>query len=201
MAARRHVGARQRDDAGAGPAARGATGIAHRRDPGQPVGANDGKRGPRGWDGAKKLSGRKRHLLVDTGGLVLRVVVHPANVADRDGARGVLDPMPTDFPDVEHVWLDAGYRGALIPWAKETLGLTLTVVPRPRTRVRVPVDQEPPPAPTGFPVLPRRWVVERTFAWLGRDRRLSKDYERLAATEEAWIFLAMTQLMVRRLAK
>ncbi len=132
---------------------------------------------------------------------MLRAVVHPANVADRDGARQVLATVPTDFPEVGQVWLDAGYRGQLIPWAAETLGLTLTVVPRPRQWVRVPDDQEPPPAPTGFPVLPRRWVVERTFAWLGRYRRLSKDYEHLAATEEAWIFAAMTQLMTRRLAQ
>lgn len=132
---------------------------------------------------------------------MLRAVVHPANVADRDGARRVVETVPTDFPEVGQVWLDAGYRGQLIPWAAETLGLTLTVVQRPRQGVRVPVDQEPPPAPTGFPVLPRRWVVERTFAWLGRYRRLSKDYEQLAATEEAWIFAAMTHLMTRRLAQ
>lgn len=132
---------------------------------------------------------------------MLRAVVQPANVADRDGARRVLQSVPLDFPEVAHVWVDAGYRGQLLSWANETLGLTLTVVPRPRRWVRVPVDQEPPPAPTGFPVLPRRWVVERTFAWLGRYRRLSKDYEQLAATEEAWIFAAMTHLMIRRLAQ
>jgi putative transposase len=132
--------------------------------------------------------------------LVLRAVVHPANVADRDGARTVLASLPTVYPKVTRVWLDAGYRGALIPWARETLGLTLTVVQRPRQWVRVPADQETPPAATGFTVLPRRWVVERTFAWLGRYRRLSKDYETLAATEEAWIFLAMSHLMTRRLA-
>jgi len=133
--------------------------------------------------------------------LVLRAVVHPANVVDRDGAREVLHAVPTPFPTLAHVWVDAGYRGQLIPWAEETLGLTLTVVQRPRRGVRVPVDQEPPPAPTGFPVLPRRWVVERTFAWLGRYRRLSKDYEHLAATQEAWIFAAMTQLMTHWLAQ
>ena len=113
----------------------------------------------------------------------------------------MLHAVPTTFPTLAHVWVDAGYRGQLIPWAEETLGLTLTVVQRPRRWVRVPVDQEPPPAPTGFPVLPRRWVVERTFAWLGRYRRLSKDYEHLAATQEAWIFAAMTQLMTHWLAQ
>lgn len=129
-----------------------------------------------------------------------RAVVHPANVADRDGARRGVASLPTVFPEVTQVWLDAGYRGALIPPAKETLGVTITVVRRPRQWVRVPVDQEPPPAPTGFPVRPRRWVGERTVAWLGRYRRLSKDDENLAATEEAWILLAMTHLMTRRLA-
>jgi putative transposase len=138
-------------------------------------------------------------LLVDTGGLVLRVVVHPANVADRDGARIMLDRLHAAFPTIERIWVDMGYRGALLEWAQETLGLTLTVVKRPGRWVRVPANQEPPPlAP--MTILPRRWVVERTFAWLGRYRRLSKDYEQLPATEEAWIYAAMTQLMVRRLA-
>jgi putative transposase len=155
----------------------------------------------RGYDGAKKVSGRKRHLLVDTGGLVLSVVVHPANVADRDGARQVLASVPTAFPEVRQVWVDAGYRGTVVDWAKTALGVTLMVVQRPRRWMWVPAEQTPPSAPTGFRVLPRRWVVERTFAWLGRYRRLSKDYEQLPATEEAWIFAAMTQLMVHRLAK
>ena len=140
-------------------------------------------------------------MLVDTGGLVLRVVVHPADVTDRDGAQQVLAAIPAEFPIVTQIWVDAGYRGRLVAWAKETLDLTLIVVHRPRRWVRVPDDQEPPPAPVGFAVLPRRWVVERTFAWLGRYRRLSKDYEQLAATEESWIFVAMTQLMTRRLAQ
>lgn len=140
-------------------------------------------------------------MLVDTGGLVLRAVVHPANIADRDGARRVLEQVPTTFPDLRQVWVDAGYRGQLVTWAEQTLGLTLTVVQRPRRWVRVADDVTPPPMPAGFPVLPRRWVVERTFAWLGRYRRLSKDYEQLPATEEAWIFAAMIQLMVHRLAK
>lgn len=155
----------------------------------------------RGYDGAKKLSGRKRHLLVDTGGLVLQAVVHAANITDRDGARMVLAGVPSTFPALTHVWVDAGYSGQLVPWAEQTLGLTLTVVKRPRRWVRVPSDEEPSLAPPGFPVLPRRWVVERTFAWLGRYRRLSKDYEQLPATEQAWIFAAMTQLMTHRLAR
>lgn len=105
---------------------------------------------------------------MDTGGFVLRVVVHPANVTDRDGARLVLDGVPTAFPTLDHIRVDMGYRGRLVDWAQQTLGLTLTVVTRPRRWMRVPADQEPPPAPVVFAVLPRRWVVERTFAWLGR---------------------------------
>lgn len=127
-------------------------------------------------------------------------MVHPANVADRDGARAVLAPLPELFPTLHHVWADMGYRGRLLAWAQTTLGIQFTVVKRPRRWVRVPASEAPTPAPA-LTVLPRRWVVERTFAWLGRYRRLSKDYEYLAATEEAWIYLAMTQLMVRRLAK
>lgn len=132
--------------------------------------------------------------------MVLRAVVHSASVADRDGARAVLHDVADAFPHLQHVWVDMGYQGRLVDWTRETLGLTLTVVKRPRRWVRVPVDEEPPPAPP-LTVLPRRWVVERTFAWLGRNRRLSKDYEQLPATEEAWIYAAMTQLMVRRLAQ
>jgi len=138
---------------------------------------------------------------VDTGGLVLTAVVHPANLSDRDGARRVLTQSRAPHPRLERVWVDAGYTGSLIPWAKQELGLTLTVVKRPSRWVWTPADQEPEPLPADLPILPRRWVVERTFAWLGRNRRLSKDYEALAETEQAWIHLAMVRLMVARLAK
>lgn len=127
------------------------------------------------------------------------MVVHPANVADRDGARAVLAPVPELFPTLHHVWADMGYQGRLLTWAQTTLGVHLIVVKRPRRWVRLPTGEEAAPAPA-FSVLPRRWVVERTFAWLGRYRRLSKDYEELPATEEAWIYLAMTRLMLARLA-
>jgi putative transposase len=147
------------------------------------------------------VNGRKRHLLVDTGGLVLTAVVHPANRSDRDGARCVLEQSRAQHPRLERVWVDAGYTGSLIPWAKQELDLTLTVVKRPSRWVRVAADQEPEPLPAGLLILPRRWVVERTFAWLGRSRRLSKDYDALPATEQAWIHLAMIRLMVARLAK
>jgi putative transposase len=138
---------------------------------------------------------------VDTTGLVLRAVVHPANVSDRDGAYHVLEDLTQRFPTVRHLWIDAGYSGTVVTWIEQTLGLSVTVVRKPRRWIRAPADQEPPPMPTGFQVLPRRWVVERTFAWLGRYRRLSKDYEALPATEEAWIHLAMSSLMLARLAK
>lgn len=138
---------------------------------------------------------------MDTTGLVLRAVVHPANVSDRDGAYQVLEDLTQRFPTVRHLWVDAGYAGTVVTWIEQTLGLSVTVVRKPRRWIRAPADQEPPPMPTGFQVLPRRWVVERTFAWLGRCRRLSKDYEALPATEEAWIHLAMSSLMLARLAK
>jgi len=132
---------------------------------------------------------------------VLKAVVHPANVSDRDGAGLVLAAITTRFPRLTHLWVDAGYTGAAVRRVTQDEGLSLQVVHRPRRWFRVPADQDPPPMPTGFQVLPRRWVVERTFAWLGRSRRLSKDYEELPATEEAWIYLAMSMLMLARLAK
>ena len=138
---------------------------------------------------------------MDTTGLVLRAVVHPANVSDRDGAYHVLEDLTQRFPTVRHLWVDAGYSGTVVTWIEQTLGRSVTVVRKPRRWIRAPADQEPPPMPTGFQVLPRRWVVERTFAWLGRYRRLSTDYEALPATEEAWIHLAMSSLMLARLAK
>jgi putative transposase len=146
------------------------------------------------------LSGRKRHLLVDTLGLLLRSVVHRADISDRDGAVLVLEGLPERYPTLAHIWLDSGYQGPTVSWIEQELGLSVTVVRKPRRWVRCPVDEEPPPYPAGFQVLPRRWVVERTFAWLGRYRRLSKDYEALPETEEAWISLAMSCLMLARLA-
>jgi putative transposase len=132
--------------------------------------------------------------------LLLRVVVHAADISDRDGAILVLQTIRHRYPRLAHVWLDSGYLGQVVTWIEQELGLTVTVVRKPRRWVRCPADEEPPPYPAGFQVLPRRWVVERTFAWLGRYRRLSKDYEALPETEEAWIYLAMSNLMLARLA-
>jgi putative transposase len=160
--------------------------------------------GPRGYDGGKKMSGRKRHLLVDTSGLVLNAVVHPADVADRDGARLVLAPSVEEdrLPRLKHLWADAGYRGAgLGEWITEWLGLSMEIVQRRRRWVWVPNDVEPEPLPEGFGVIKGRWVAERTFAWITRNRRMSRDYEFLAQTTEALVYLSMIRLMLKRLAK
>ena len=161
--------------------------------------------GLRGFDGGKKVNGRKRHILVDTSGLLLKVVVHPADLQDREGAKQVLTAMQTEFPTITHVWADMGYTGSLQDWMQATFGWKLTIVKRP-TRPRgvwafpeQVIDWSAILPPKGFHPLPRRWVVERTFAWLGRNRRLSKDYERLTTTEEAWMYLAGIRLMLHRL--
>lgn len=123
---------------------------------------------------------------MDTNGLLLKVVVHSAAIQDRDGAKLVLDGCQTPFPRLEHIWADGGYRGQLIQWAEETGNWRLEIV-------------EKPPGQKGFSVLPRRWVVERTFAWIGRYRRLAKDYDFLPHTSETFIYLAMTHIMLKRL--
>jgi putative transposase len=155
--------------------------------------------GVRGYDGGKRISGRKRHLVVDMQGLVLHVLVHPADAHDRRAAEAVLAGLRSRYPDVECLFADMGYQG-LASWLSEELGWTLLIVKRPRRWAWVPIDQPPPEIPAGFAVLPQRWIVERTFAWLIRNRRLAKDWERLPATTETWIYLAMCRLMTKRLA-
>jgi len=154
--------------------------------------------GDHGYDGGKKVNGRKRHLLVDTLGLVLKVKVHAANISDAAGAQLLLEPGQPPFTGVQHLWADMGYRGAILTWITEQLGWKVEIVKRPRKWGRYPVTVEPPPLPA-FTVLPRRWVVERTFAWIGRYRRMSKEYEYLPENSEAWIYAAMSRLMLRRL--
>jgi putative transposase len=159
--------------------------------------------GPRGYAGGKKVTGRKRHLLVDTQGLVIRAVVPPATMTDRDGARLLLTPLQGQLPRVQHIWADSAYSGKAREWIEATFGCTLEIVKHRWTGVRwvwMGPGQEPPTLPSGFHVWPRRWVVERTFAWLLLSRRLSKDDEELPATSEALISLAMSRLMVKRLA-
>jgi putative transposase len=157
--------------------------------------------GPHGYDGAKKLSGRKRHLLVDTLGLVLRVVVHPADIQDRAGAPQLLLPLASALPRLELIWADSAYLGPLQTWVWETFGWRLAIVGRPGGRgVWMRADQEPPARLPGFQPLPHRWIVERTIAWIGRNRRMSKDYEYLPDTSETWVYLSMMRVMLKRLA-
>lgn len=134
------------------------------------------------------MNGRKRHVLVDTVGLVLAVVVHAADIQDRDGAKLLLAGIQGKLPRLRLIWADGGYAGQLVDWVRCYCNWVLEIVKRSN-------DQQ------GFVVLPRRWVVERTFGWLGRCRRLSKDYEQLPNTSEAMIYAAMIHLMPRRLAR
>lgn len=129
------------------------------------------------------------------------MVVHEGNIADWDGARLLLGKAAAKLPRMERVWTDRGYNGKIGEWMKERLGWTLEIVKPPRRWVRVPEGVEPPPYPKGFIVLPRRWVVERSFAWILRNRRMSRDYEFLTETMEALVYVAMIRLMVRKLAK
>ena len=144
--------------------------------------------GERGYDGGKKITGRKRHIAVDTLGLILAVVVHSAGVQDYDGARGVLERLRSKFARLQVIWADSAYgRNALPDWVRTTFGWILQTILRPVHAV-------------GFVLLPKRWIVERTFGWLGRYRRHSKDYERTIASSETMIHMSMIHLMSRRLA-
>lgn len=125
--------------------------------------------------------------MVDTLGLILAIVVHPANTQDRDGAKLVLKDLEKRYPRLKKIWADGAYAGSLEDWVKERGDWVLEIVKR--------SDEA-----KGFELLPHRWIVERTFAWLGRYRRLSKDYEVLVETSEAMVRLAMIRLMIRRLA-
>lgn len=143
--------------------------------------------GERGYDAGKKIKGRKRHIVVDTLGNLLKVVVHAANIQDYQGAKVVLAQVVELVATLKHLWADGIYKnGGLVEWAIEALALVLEIVPR-------------PPAQKGFQVLPHRWVVERTFAWLGRFRRLSKDYERCLKSSEGVVYLASIRRLLSRL--
>lgn len=142
-----------------------------------------------GYDAGKKVKGRKLHALVDTEGLPMRVVVHSAGIQDRDGAALVLDRIRQRFNWLELVWADGGYNARQVDAAVAKVpGLRVEIVKR-SDDVK------------GFVLLPRRWVVERTFSWLGRNRRLNKDYENLANSLATFVTLACIQLAIRRLAR
>ncbi len=171
----------------------------------------------RGYDGNKKIRGRKRHLLVDTEGLVLKAKVHSAKVPEQDGLKLLLESARSGLSRLKHLWLDAGYEGRGKRWAEEGMGLSVEVVRKPPRPVPEKVakvwaeewakaegkklDWQKFMPPRGYMTLPRRWVVERTFSWLCQNRRMSKDYERLCASAEAFVYVAMIRLMVRRLVR
>jgi putative transposase len=147
--------------------------------------------GEKGYDAGKQVNGRKRHILVDTLGLLPVVCVTAASTQDRDGARLLLKVLAHRWTRLRLVWADSAYAGELIEWVRQL---------RERRRVRLEIVRRSD-ASKGFVVLPKRWIVERTFGWLNRCRRLSKDYEYLTETSEAMIHVAMINLMVRRLAR
>jgi putative transposase len=147
-------------------------------------------KGERGFDAGKRVNGRKRHVVVDTLGWLLTVLVTPASVQDKPGGKLLLTQLrqQLSLPRLQLLWADGGYGGQpFVDWVKETFGWLWQVIKR--------SDDA-----HGFQVLPRRWVVERTFGWLNNYRRLSKDYEELTQTSESLIYLTMSHIMLRRLA-
>jgi putative transposase len=172
----------------------------------------------RGYDGGKKIGGRKRHLLVDSEGFVLKATVHSPKVMDYEGIKRLLRRADEKFPRLKHLWLDAGYRGEDKGkgWVEKALGWSVELVERPHkpapekvleawaaewAKEGKKVNWKKLLPRRGFQVLPRRWVVERSLAWICHNRRMSKDYERLCASGEAFVYAAMSRLMVRRLAR
>lgn len=151
-------------------------------------GAETVARTSRGYDAGKNVNGRKRHIVVDTCGLLLVVLVTGAGVQDRDAARLLLWAVRTCFPSISKVWCDGGYSGQLVSWAATTLTLTVDIVRKLAGQV-------------GFTVLPRRWVAERTLSWINRCRRTVRDYERLPAHHAAMVQWSMVIIMTRRLAR
>jgi transposase len=145
--------------------------------------------GPRGYDAGKKIKGRKRHILTDTQGNLVHALIHAADVQDRDGAPLLLAEIIRRFPWLRHLFADGGYAGDKLRQALRRIGdWKLEIIRR-------------SDAASGFEVLPRRWVVERTLAWLNRNRRLAKDFEQTIASATAWIFIASVQLFARRIAR
>ncbi len=143
--------------------------------------------GEKGYDGGKKIKGRRRHILVDVLGLIIFVSVTAANVQERITAKNIFEKIKESSPRLKKIWADSGYTGPLINWAKKYCGWILEII-------------KPTKAKSGFNIRPWCWIVERTFGWLNKNRRLSKDYECLVDTSEAFIHISMIRLMVRRLA-
>jgi putative transposase len=159
--------------------------------------------GPRGYDGGKKIKGRKRQALVDTEGTLLKVKVHPADLHDKVGGMLLLHCLHLLFPTIVLVWADTHYQGLRL-WAKQTLGWTIEVVKHwwiNFSRRRLLYGDDMPEIPKGFHILPRRWVIERTFAWLVTNRRLAVDYEKLPETGETFIYMAMSRILMKRLTR
>jgi putative transposase len=161
-----------------------------------------------GTTAEKKIQGRKRHLLVDTQGLLNSVKVLAADIADREGGKELLLPLVGKLPRLQLIWADSGYAGEPFrQWVKEHLGVRLEIVNHPWTGMRGVWAQEGAVIdwdkimPKGFHVLPRRWIIERTNAWITHNRRLSRNFEGTHTSSEAFIYLAMTRLMVSRLAR
>lgn len=145
--------------------------------------------GPRGFDAGKKIKGRKRHIVTDTQGNLLSAIVHPANVQDRDGAPTVVSLTCASYPTIAHLFADGGYAGEKLENALRKIdGPTIEIIKRPDDA-------------KGFVIVARRWVVERTLAWLNRCRRLAKDWEASVTSAEAWLLIASTRQLVRRIAR
>ena len=184
LAVARHLGTGEQVVTRAGPQDRRTQPHAHGGDRRFAVGQDGAKRGRRGYDAGKKIKGRKRHIAVDTQGNLLTTVVHSAGIQDRVGARAVLTRLFGRFDTIAKVFVDGGYTGTLIDWAKQMFDYDVEVVKRNELH--------------RFKVLPKRWIVERTLAWLNWSRRLSKDYELLHTTSEAMVWIAFAHLLLRR---
>jgi len=174
----------------------GASRVLAGRDPGPTAGIIDSQSvkttesgGPRGYDAGKKTKGRKRHIVTDTDGNLLGLVTHTADIQDRDGAPGIIMQACESFPTLTHIFADGGYAGEKLRDALVAIdGPTIEIVKR-------------PPGVTGFVVIARRWVVERTFAWLGRCRRLAKDWEASIASADAWVLVAAIRRSTRYIVR
>ena len=178
------MGADRQGAARTGAPGKGSKGHAYGGDRRFAVCEDGAKRGQRGYDAGKKIKGRKRHIAVDTEGNLLAVIVHSAGIQDRVAARAVLMRLFCRFDSIAKVFVDGGYTGKLIGWAKEMFGYNVEVVKRNELHQ--------------FQVLPKRWIVERTFAWLNWSRRLSKDYELRHTSAETIIHIAFAHLLLRR---